>query len=96
MLPAPRSPDGRTIREDHRSPPSPGRHEHHAGYQWAREHAKCALYDIDQISLGESLPETCPYTFDQILDEDWWPVWSDPLAERSSGEAPGSSRPAGA
>jgi hypothetical protein len=46
-------------------------------YHWAREHAKCALYDIDQISLGESLPETCPYTFDQILDEDWWPVWSD-------------------
>jgi hypothetical protein len=32
MLPAPRSPDGRTIREDHRSPPSSGRHEHHAGY----------------------------------------------------------------
>jgi hypothetical protein len=27
MLPAPRSPDGCTIREDHRSPPSPGRHE---------------------------------------------------------------------
>ena len=50
-------------------------------YHWAREHAKRALYDIDQISLGESLPATCPYSFDQILDEDWWPVWSDPLAK---------------
>ena len=51
-------------------------------YQWAREHAKCDLYDIDQISLGESLPETCPYTFDQILDANWWPVWSDPAGQR--------------
>jgi hypothetical protein len=51
-------------------------------YHWAREHAKCALYDIDQISLGESLPETCPYTFDQILDEDWWPVWADESVAR--------------
>jgi hypothetical protein len=51
-------------------------------YHWAREHAKCALYDIDQISLGESLPETRPSTFDQILDEDWWPVWADKPALR--------------
>lgn len=26
----------------------------------------------------EIIPKTCPYTLDQILDEDWWPEWRDP------------------
>jgi hypothetical protein len=47
-------------------------------YERARELAKCELHDIGQISLGESIPHACPYTFEQILDEDWWPVWADP------------------
>ena len=47
-------------------------------YERARELAKCELHDIGQISLGESMPHACPYTFEQILDEDWWPVWADP------------------
>jgi Domain of unknown function DUF29 len=46
-------------------------------YEQARELAKCALYDIGQITLGESLPDACPYMFEQILDEDWWPSWAD-------------------
>jgi hypothetical protein len=47
-------------------------------YERARELAKCELHDIGQISLGESIPHACPYTFEQILDEEWWPLWADP------------------
>jgi hypothetical protein len=47
-------------------------------YERARELAKCELHDIGQISFGESIPHDCPYTFEQILDEEWWPVWADP------------------
>ena len=47
-------------------------------YERAREPAKCELHDIGQISLGESMPHACPYTFEQILDEEWWPLWADP------------------
>ena len=43
----------------------------------ARELANCALHDIGEITKGEALPQTCPYSFEQILDEDWWPAWSD-------------------
>lgn len=46
----------------------------------ALSHARCALYDLNQITLGDALPEACPYSFEQILDEDWWPVWSDELS----------------
>jgi hypothetical protein len=42
------------------------------------ELAKCELRDIGQISLAESIPHACPYAFEQILDEEWWPVWADP------------------
>jgi hypothetical protein len=47
-------------------------------YERARELAKCELHDIGQISLAESIPHECPYRFEQILDEDSWPVWADP------------------
>ncbi|HSA80409.1 MAG TPA: DUF29 family protein [Geminicoccaceae bacterium] len=47
-------------------------------YERARELAKCELQDIGQISLAESIPHACPDTFEQILDEDRWPVWADP------------------
>lgn len=48
----------------------------------ARELAKCELHDIGQISLGESMPHACPYTFEQILDEDWWPGLGRPAGAR--------------
>jgi hypothetical protein len=49
---------------------------------WRHEGIERGARDIDQISLGESLPETCPYTFDQILNEDSWPVWADESVAR--------------
>lgn len=29
---------------------------------------------ITELKSGLTLPQTNPYTLDQILDEDWWPV----------------------
>lgn len=54
-------------------------------YLHALGHARRALYDLQEITLAEALPETCPYSLAQILSEDWWPVWSDePSALRAT------------
>ncbi len=45
-------------------------------YEYAREDAE----DL----IGRSLPETCPWTLDQVLDESFWP-------EPANGETPASA-----
>ena len=34
--------------------------------------------DAEAQIMRVIIPHACPYTFEQILDEDWWPVRGDP------------------
>lgn len=42
-------------------------------YAHARRTARLALLDHPEPEAAAALPETCPYTLDQLLDEDWYP-----------------------
>jgi len=41
-------------------------------YAMARDDAAAGMRDHDENRAAEALPETCPYTLDQITG-DWWP-----------------------
>jgi hypothetical protein len=41
-------------------------------YGKARKLFAPALAETDDLD-AETFPEACPYTLDQILDDDWWP-----------------------
>ena len=43
-------------------------------YANARRIAKGELIDHDEPEAAASVPETCPYTLDQLLDETWRPT----------------------
>ena len=43
-------------------------------YSKARRLAAGELIDHDEPEAAASLPETCPYTLDQLLDETWRPT----------------------
>jgi hypothetical protein len=43
-------------------------------YAFARRAASRALRRHGEVDAAEALPATCPYTLDQLLDEDWFPA----------------------
>ena len=42
-------------------------------YRQAKKQAELDLRQHHEQRLADGLPTTCPYTFDQILDDDWYP-----------------------
>ena len=42
-------------------------------YESTREAAALGLRDHDEYEAAEALPDSCPYTLDQLLDRDWYP-----------------------
>ena len=42
-------------------------------YEDARYQADLSMQDFDETEAARHFPAACPYTFDQILDEDWYP-----------------------
>jgi hypothetical protein len=42
-------------------------------YQDAREAAELALHDYGEHEAAAALPPSCSYTFDQVLDRNWYP-----------------------
>ena len=42
-------------------------------YRAARKQAELGLREYGEQQPIDRLPTACPYTFDQILDEDWYP-----------------------
>jgi hypothetical protein len=42
-------------------------------YRQAKKQAELSLRQHHEQRLVDRLPATCPYTFDQILEEDWYP-----------------------
>jgi Domain of unknown function DUF29 len=53
-------------------------------YDDAREAARLGLLEYGEDQAAAALPTACPYTFDQILDRDWYP---DPPRSGSEDEA---------
>ena len=43
-----------------------------------RSGRKFALIGLEEYDETADLPPDCPYTWEQLLDEDWWPVLSRP------------------
>jgi hypothetical protein len=43
-------------------------------YKHARRHAAFAMLDHGERDAVRELPKPCPYTLEQILDEDWLPT----------------------
>ena len=42
-------------------------------YIAARKRVASDMQDYDEQDAGALLPNTCPYTLDQILEDDWYP-----------------------
>jgi Domain of unknown function DUF29 len=42
-------------------------------YRQARRQAALELDQYDEEAAADALPEACPYTLDQLLDDDWLP-----------------------
>ena len=43
-------------------------------YARARRRAVISFTEHGELDLAAVLPKTCPYTLDQLLDEDWFPA----------------------
>ncbi|MCS6779207.1 MAG: DUF29 domain-containing protein [Geminicoccaceae bacterium] len=43
-------------------------------YGRARRNARLALLDHPEPEVAVALPETCPYTLEQLLDDGWYPT----------------------
>jgi hypothetical protein len=43
-------------------------------YRDGRKRATMGLTGHGELERADQLPDTCPYTFAQILDEDWYPA----------------------
>jgi hypothetical protein len=43
-------------------------------YRRARRKAELALLDHGEAEAARVLPDACPYTFDDLLADEWWPV----------------------
>ena len=43
-------------------------------YKGGRSDAELRLLDHDEKDAARALPADCPYTFDELIAEDWWPV----------------------
>jgi len=42
-------------------------------YRDSRKRAAIGLDRYGELEPPAQLPDTCPYTFDQILEDDWYP-----------------------
>jgi Domain of unknown function DUF29 len=51
-------------------------------YTNARRVTVLALWEHGEVSSGNLLPKACPYSLDQVLDEDWFPVNQHGLVDR--------------
>lgn len=62
------------------------RHEIEPGlqqcYDRSRRLALLALSEHGELYGGELMPEACPYSFEQVLDADWFPVNQHGLVDR--------------
>jgi hypothetical protein len=43
-------------------------------YRQARRNANLALLDHGEKDAARALPQDCPYPFDDLLADEWWPV----------------------
>jgi len=43
-------------------------------YRFARRNASLALLDHDETDAARALPADCPYAFNDLIADDWWPV----------------------
>jgi Domain of unknown function DUF29 len=43
-------------------------------YRHARRNAELALLDHDERDAARALPPSCPYAFDDLLADEWWPT----------------------
>jgi hypothetical protein len=43
-------------------------------YRRARRNAELALLDYGEGKAAEALPDSCPYTLDDLLADEWWPA----------------------
>ena len=42
-------------------------------YRRARRKAELALLDHGDTGAAQALPDACPYTFDDLIADEWWP-----------------------
>jgi hypothetical protein len=43
-------------------------------YRRARRKAELALLDHGESAAARALPAACPYAFDHLLADEWWPA----------------------
>jgi Domain of unknown function DUF29 len=43
-------------------------------YRRARRNAELSLVDHQEADAARALPATCPYAFDDLLADEWWPA----------------------
>jgi hypothetical protein len=48
----------------------------------ARRRTLVSLTEHGELDLAAILPERCPYTLDQVLDQDWLPANQHGLVDR--------------
>jgi hypothetical protein len=53
-----------------------------AAYARAHRRALVSLSEHGELDLAALLPKACPYTFDQVLDENWFPANQHGLVDR--------------
>ncbi|MFL5333363.1 MAG: DUF29 domain-containing protein [Geminicoccaceae bacterium] len=53
-----------------------------AVYARARRRTMVSLKEHGELDLADLLPKQCPYTFAQVLDEDWFPANQHGLVDR--------------
>jgi hypothetical protein len=42
-------------------------------YRRARRKAELTLLDHGEVDAAAALPAACPYAFDDLLADEWWP-----------------------
>ncbi|HEX2477719.1 MAG TPA: DUF29 family protein [Geminicoccaceae bacterium] len=42
-------------------------------YEQSRRRVRAALAEHGESEAGRAMPTTCPYSFDQIVGQDWYP-----------------------
>ena len=43
-------------------------------YRRARRKAELTLLDLGEAGAARALPDACPYAFDDLLADEWWPA----------------------
>lgn len=51
-------------------------------YRRARRKAELALLDHGEADAARALPDACPYAFDDLLADEWWPANRHGLADQ--------------